>query len=151
MTEDPGEDKAAGQLETTTNASSYYTAEPQQPTTSKATVATTAGVPGGMVRQVEAAFSTGHLAWTLVNVIGTILLVALVVLRFRRSALCKKCAKGQSGTECELRMREMPAPLAQPEDIPVETLSSSLESVELFVAPLPRRPLRQRRTPEKEV
>ena len=148
MTEDPGDDKEAGQLETTTNASAHFTAEPQEQTTSTVTLSATTSVPGGMVQQVKAALSTGHLAWTLVNVIGTVLLVALIVMRFRKSALCKRC-KGQSRSP--ERIRELPAPLAQPEQIPVETLSSSLESIELFVAPLPRRPLRQRRTPEKEV
>ena len=167
VTEEPEDrDREPGQLLTstvkpaaTTNGtppSAPYTADQDIGTTAGA-VTTTTGVPGGLVQLVQTAFSPGHLAWTLVNVVGTLLLITLIVIRIRNSPLCKRCRKSIQkklkksprtirqvpGT---MRALAAPAPLAQ-----VETLSSSLESIELFAAPTPRRPLRHRKSAEKEL
>ena len=167
VTEDPADqDREPGQLLTTTGQpvattngtppSAPYTEDLERVSTTSAS-STTTGVPGGLVQMIQTAFSPGHLAWTLVNVVGTVLLIALIVIRLRNSPLCKRCRKSiqKKLKKSPHTIRQVPGtmePLAAPAPLAqVETLSSSLESVELFVAPAPRCPLRHRKSAEKEL
>ena len=84
----------------------------------------------------------GYISWTVFNVVISLVIAALIVLRLRHSLLCRKCRHVPEE-------REIPEPQA----VRVETLgadSSSYESIELFTVPTGDRRLR-RRSCEKEL